>query len=148
MSDYRDSVEIIHDNETGNQLAIIVRASYDVPGVTFFTASDSPMQLGYLNHPRGKNIPAHVHREVRREVTMTQETLVIRKGSLRVDFYRDNSTPIYLSSRLLKAGDVILLISGGHGFYAVEDVEMIEVKQGPYVGGLDKITFQPGLDIS
>lgn len=148
MSDYREAVEIIHDNETGNQLALIVRSSYDVPGVTFFTGSDSPMQLGYLNHPRGKVIPAHVHREVPRQIIMTQETLIIRKGSLRVDFYRDNATPIYLGSRLLKTGDVILLISGGHGFYAVDDVEMIEVKQGPYAGGLDKITFQPGVDIS
>ncbi|MCI8705025.1 MAG: hypothetical protein HFE60_12315, partial [Anaerotignum sp.] len=32
----------------------------------------------------------------------------------------------------LEAGDAILLASGGHGFKVLEEVEMIEVKQGPY----------------
>ena len=36
---------------------------------------------------------------------------------------------------------VILLIAGGHGFEVLEDVEMIEVKQGPYVGEGDKTRF-------
>ena len=38
-------------------------------------------------------------------------------------------------------GDVILLIQGGHGFEVLEEVEMIEVKQGPYVGERDKTRF-------
>lgn len=36
---------------------------------------------------------------------------------------------------------MILLAYGGHGFEALEDLEMIEVKQGPYVGEQDKIRF-------
>jgi hypothetical protein len=36
---------------------------------------------------------------------------------------------------------VILLIQGGHGFEVIEEVEMIEVKQGPYVGDQDKTRF-------
>ena len=42
---------------------------------------------------------------------------------------------------MLEAGDVILLISGGHGFVVLEDVQMIEVKQGPYSGDEDKTRF-------
>jgi hypothetical protein len=34
-----------------------------------------------------------------------------------------------------------LLIEGGHGFEVLEDIEMIEVKQGPYVGERDKTRF-------
>ncbi len=30
---------------------------------------------------------------------------------------------------------------GGHGFEVLEDVEMFEVKQGPYVGDSDKTRF-------
>jgi hypothetical protein len=41
----------------------------------------------------------------------------------------------------LEAGDVILLVSGGHGFEVIEEVEMIEVKQGPYLGEHDKTRF-------
>ena len=36
---------------------------------------------------------------------------------------------------------MILLIQGGHGFEVLEEVEMIEVKQGPYVGEQDKTCF-------
>ena len=40
-----------------------------------------------------------------------------------------------------------MLISGGHGFKVLDEVEMIEVKQGPYAGEQDKIRFQ-GIDES
>jgi hypothetical protein len=31
-----------------------------------------------------------------------------------------------------------LLTAGGHGFEVLEEIEMIEVKQGPYSGDTDK----------
>ena len=40
------------------------------------------------------------------------------------------------------AGDIILLVSGGHGFQVIEEIEMIEVKQGPYTGDKDKKRFE------
>jgi hypothetical protein len=49
----------------------------------------------------------------------------------------------YLESRVLNQGDVVLLAYGGHGFEMLEDSEMIEVKQGPYAGEMDKIRFEP-----
>ncbi|MBB5502546.1 hypothetical protein [Paraburkholderia sp. MM5384-R2] len=36
----------------------------------------------------------------------------------------------FLTSRVLCAGDVNLLASGGHGFEVIDDVSFIEVKQG------------------
>ena len=69
----------------------------------------------------------------------TQEVLFIKKGKLRIDFYDEERK--YLESRILKAGDSILLASGGHGLEVLEEVEMIEVKQGPYIGEKDKICF-------
>ena len=39
---------------------------------------------------------------------------------------------------------MILLAAGGHGFEVLEEVEMIEVKQGPYSGDNDKTRF-PGI---
>jgi hypothetical protein len=35
-----------------------------------------------------------------------------------------------------------MLISGGHGFKVLKDVEMIEIKQGPYSLIKDKIKFE------
>ena len=35
-----------------------------------------------------------------------------------------------------------MLVSGGHGFKVLQDVEMIEVKQGPYSLSQDKKKFK------
>ncbi len=124
----------------GSLLAIIVRNSYNKPGISFFTPDAFSQQLAYMNHPKGKLIQPHVHNPVPREVNYTEEVLIIKKGKLRVDFYDENQN--YLESRSLQSGDIILLAKGGHGFEATEDLEMIEVKQGPYVGEKDKTRFQ------
>ena len=47
----------------------------------------------------------------------------------------------YIESRILQGGDVILLATGGHGFEVLEEIEMIEVKQGPYTGIDEKERF-------
>jgi hypothetical protein len=120
-------------------LAIIVSHKFDRPGIHFFTPDDLSQQLAYMRHPQGKIIPPHIHNQVIREVAYTQEALFIRKGKLRVDFY--NNERIYLESRILEASDVILLITGGHGFEVLEEIEMIEVKQGPYIGDPDRTQF-------
>jgi mannose-6-phosphate isomerase-like protein (cupin superfamily) len=120
-------------------LAIIVSRYFQEPGIHFFTPGELSQQLAYMRHPAGKIIPPHVHNPVLREVQYTQEVLFIRKGKLRVDFY--NAQREYLESRILEPGDVILLIAGGHGFEVLEELEMVEVKQGPYVGEQDKTRF-------
>lgn len=124
----------------GQPLALIVSRRFAKPGIYFFTQDDFSQQLGYMHHPAGKVIAPHVHNPVPREVHYTQEVLFIRKGKLRVDFY--DKKRIYLESRILEAGDVILLIEGGHGFEVLEEVEMFEVKQGPHVGERDKTRFE------
>ncbi|MBF0305504.1 MAG: hypothetical protein HQL40_02330 [Alphaproteobacteria bacterium] len=120
----------------GEQLALIVRAGFHEPGVHFFTPDHLSQQLAHMRHPAGHVIEAHVHNPVRREVQYTQEVLILRRGRLRVDFYTPAGA--YLLSSVLEAGDIILLTSGGHGFEVLEEIEMIEVKQGPFIGAVDK----------
>lgn len=121
-------------------LAMIIRNDYTCEGVDFITDSEYSQQVAYMHHPKGKVIDAHIHNLVHRNVVLTQEVLFIKKGKLRVDFYDDYED--YLESAILYAGDVILLVSGGHGFQVLEEVEMIEVKQGPYSGEADKKRFK------
>ncbi len=123
----------------GHLLALILSHRFQEPGIHFFTPDDLSQQLAYMRHPVGKVIPPHVHNPVAREVHFTQEVLFLKKGRLRVDFY--DSDQQYLESRILEAGDVILLATGGHGFEVLEEIEMIEVKQGPYAGEADKTRF-------
>jgi len=133
-----EAVETIFSGQ--NTLAVIVRSWIDIPGISFFTPGNFSQQLAYIQHPSGKTIVPHMHKIVRREVTRTLEVLLVRKGRLRVDLYDDSQS--YVESRILWAGDVILLVSGGHGFEALEPVEMFEVKQGPYAGDSDKIQIE------
>jgi mannose-6-phosphate isomerase-like protein (cupin superfamily) len=123
----------------GELLAIIIKHNFSESGIHFFTPDEFSQQLAFMNHPAGRVIPPHVHNPVHREVFYTQEVLFLKRGRLRVDFYDDDRN--YLESRILEAGDVILLASGGHGFEALEEIEMIEVKQGPYAGEADKTRF-------
>ena len=131
---------MIETLKSGDQLlAIIVSGKFRDPGIHFFTSNDLSQQLAFMRHPAGKVIDPHVHNPVSRNVHFTQEVLLIKRGKLRVDFY-DNDQE-YLESRVLEEGDVILLATGGHGFEVLEEVEMIEVKQGPYAGDQDKTRF-------
>jgi mannose-6-phosphate isomerase-like protein (cupin superfamily) len=134
-------IEEVRDN--GDLLAIIVRAGFNKQGISFFTPNDLSQQLAYMRHPAGRVIEPHVHNPVARQVHFTQEVLFIKRGRLRIDFYDGRQQ--YLHSRELGTGDVILLATGGHGFEVIEELEMIEVKQGPYAGESDKTRFQ-GID--
>jgi mannose-6-phosphate isomerase-like protein (cupin superfamily) len=129
--------KIFHNQQLS---AIIIKDNFESDGIQFFTPDDFSQQLAYMHHPVGKIIQPHVHNQVIREVHFTQEVLFIKKGRLRVDFYDENQK--YFESYILEAGDVILLASGGHGFEVLEEVEMVEVKQGPYIGENDKTRFQ------
>jgi hypothetical protein len=120
-------------------LAIIIRDNYNCDGVDFITPNEYSQQVAYMHHPTGKAIDAHIHNLVHRNVVLTQEVLFIKKGMLRVDFYDEYED--YLESKVLHMGDIILLVSGGHGFTVLDEVEMVEVKQGPYAGDNDKKRF-------
>lgn len=130
--------EVLHN---GQLLALIVSAAYKSDGVEFLTPSSFPIQLGVVCHPESYVIRPHLHSDSPRQVTGTQEVLFLRKGKLRVDFFDDERN--YLESRILVAGDTILLVSGGHGFEAMEEIEIIEAKTGPFMGDETKTRFEP-----
>jgi uncharacterized protein YjlB len=92
-----------------------------------------------MRRPTGYVIQPHMHKQVDRETTLTQEVLYVRTGRVRVDFYGEDET--FAMSREIGTGDVILLSAGGHGFEMLEESELIEVKQGPYLD--DKRRFNP-----
>jgi mannose-6-phosphate isomerase-like protein (cupin superfamily) len=129
---------VIHDKKL---LSVIIRANYQSEGIEFFTPDDFSQQLAYMKRPKDYVIPPHVHNAVQRDVHFTQEVLVIKSGKVRVDYYDDFKN--YLESRILNKGDVVLLAYGGHGFEMLEDSEIIEIKQGPYAGEMDKVRFEP-----
>ena len=124
--------------------ALIVRGSYrKKKGISFFTDTKASQQVGFMKHKKNYIIFPHKHNKRKKnaiaKIDTTTEVLIILKGTLRVDFYRQNEK--YLFSKKLYANDLITLSSGGHGFKVLKDVEMIEVKQGPYDLEADKVRF-------
>lgn len=132
-------VEYIKDNEC--IIAIIIRNSFCKEGIEFVTPNNFSQQMAYMKHHKGHLIKPHFHNEVSRAIQYTQEVLVIKKGKLQTDFY--NKLCQYICSVEIGAGDIMMLCSGGHGFEVLEDLEMVEIKQGPYIGEQDKTRFEP-----
>jgi len=122
-------------------IAIIIPHDFQTNSIEFFTPKEFSQQLGYIRHPAGHKIIPHTHKLVVREIQYTQETLLVKSGKIRADLYSDEKK--YIRSEELVAGDVILLASGGHGFVFLEESELIEVKQGPYISfEVDKERFE------
>lgn len=120
--------------------AIVVPSTFKKEGVEFFTPQHFSQQLGYMNHKAGYEIPAHDHEIHLRKIEFTQEVLIIRSGKIVAHIFDENRT--HIEDITLTSGDVILLCAGGHGFSIIEDTEMIEVKQGPYMGDVDKNIYE------
>lgn len=126
-------------------LAIVVRRSFHLErdsnnrGVHFITGADEALQVGAITHPAGHVVAPHIHLTAPRWTRRTQEVLIVRRGRIRANFYTDRGRQV--CSRIIEAGDLIILVSGGHGFEMLEEAEMFEVKNGPYLGEADKRRF-------
>lgn len=132
-----NSIQMFKDSKN-TKMALLIRADYSENGIDFLTENDDYMQVAYMGHPAGHIIVPHYHNLVERVVNYTCETLVIRKGTVEVTLY-ESKKPIHVFK--VYAGDVLTLFSGGHGLKMIDNVEMIEIKQGPYVGTNDKTRF-------
>ena len=120
--------------------ALIVRGKYrGKKGISFFTDNKAIQQFGYMNHKTNYIIKPHLHKKQTRKLLHTSEVILILKGVLRVDFY--NNKKIYLFSKFLREKDIIMLVHGAHGFTVIKNVQMLEIKQGPYINKLDKVKF-------
>ena len=93
-----------------------------------------------MKHKKNHFIKPHKHNKRLTRILRTTEVIFLLKGTLRVDFYNDKYK--YLFSKKINERDIIMLIHGGHGFKVLKNVEMIEVKQGPYSLASDKIKFK------
>ena len=129
--------KIFHKNK---MYALIVRSKFrKKSGINFFTSKEATQQFGYMKHKKNYLIMPHKHNKRLTKILITTEVIIIFKGILRVDFYSDKKK--YLFSKKIYAGDIVMLVNGGHGFKVLKDVEMLEVKQGPYSLSADKTKF-------
>lgn len=132
----RDIVRVMSNRKL---LAIIIKAEFRYDGLKFLVPDEYPEQLAYMKKSKGCVIESHIHKPVPRKIKFAQEALFIRSGKVRIDFYDENKR--YVESRIAGRGDVVFLAFGGHGFEFIEDSEMIEVKQGPFLKEIKPVRF-------
>jgi hypothetical protein len=134
----REFLEIVRSPK-GDPLVYIVRPDNLPDQTTFLTPPDLKQQVGFVVYPVGGEVPRHVHRNLERHLVGTSEVLVVKKGRCLMDVYTQDQE--FVDTRELRAGDITLLVSGGHGFRMLEDTVLLEVKQGPYTGIDEKVRF-------
>ena len=109
-------------------------------GIEFFTANNLNMQIGLMGHSKNHIIKPHFHINRKKIVKQMSELLIIFSGQLKVYFY--NKKKLRAKSIILNKKDMILLMSGGHGFKVLKKIEMLEIKQGPFIGEKDKMRLE------
>lgn len=103
------------------------------PGLSFFSSDDEYLQVGTWGYDSPKELLAHTHNEVHRTVPWTQEVIFIKKGSIKSEIYDLSNQKI--DEIICHSGDIIILLRGGHGYHILEDdTQVLEIKNGPYVG--------------
>lgn len=134
-------IELISDGHM--KIAIVVRNNFHKDGLSFLTDENETLQFGYFSHPKGHRIVSHVHKPFERITYDTQEVLYVKNGHVKVNFFSQNQKPLNNSVDLY-TNDWIILMAAGHGLEILKDSTIIEIKNGPYAGDLDKVRFDCG----
>ena len=124
----------------GTLLACVVRAGEDADRTTFLTPPELELQLGFVVYGAGGAVAAHRHVPVQRSLDRTLEVLLVRSGAADLDVFDEAGEPV--ATTPVGAGDLVLLVAGGHGLRFREPTVLLEIKQGPY-GGLSEKELLP-----
>jgi hypothetical protein len=110
-------------------------------GLNFYSSDSDFIQVGIWGYEAGRKLKAHIHNEVSREVLWTQEVLFVRSGKIRANIF--DTTEQKVAELIVDQGDIIILLRGGHGYDILADgTQVLEIKNGPYVGpDLDRKRF-------
>lgn len=112
--------------------AIVHREEVWNEGLSFITPEDMFCQVGTFWYQAGKKCKPHRHIQNVRKNTLTQECNIVLSGSIKASLYDSDGKEFY--STILKAGDLMILIAGGHGFEVLDpDTRIVECKNGPFI---------------
>lgn len=132
------AVTDIKDGET--VLARHITAEEWGSGLKFFSPDEDFIQVGMWGYDDDKTIEPHAHNVIERNVNVTQESLYIRKGSVTCHIYDLELN--HVQDVVASEGDILILLTGGHGYSVNENgTQVLEVKNGPYVGTEDRKRF-------
>ena len=120
---------------TGEVLAIFDTINKDNLGLTFHGSTDDRIQVIRMQYNEGQILRKRkgVKHSIPSDDVHTQKTLLVYRGQLLADIYDYDN--LLLHTSLLKSGEFLICLQGGHGFKIREDNTVIfEVKTGPFLG--------------
>jgi mannose-6-phosphate isomerase-like protein (cupin superfamily) len=123
----------------GTVLAYFVSVRAMPDQTRFLTPVECNLQVGQVVYPSGGEIARHIHLPLERHIVGTTEVLLVQQGRCKVDVFTADRQLV--TTRELSVGDMVIAVSGGHGFRVLEDLVLLEIKQGPYPGGAEKERF-------
>ena len=128
--------------KVGDQISCIVYRDEDwKKGLNFITPNEMFIQVGSWWYDAGKELQKHVHKDFDRVARRTQESVYVRKGSMKVNLYTDQCEQF--KEFKLYEGELAVFGYGGHGYEILEDdTQIIETKNGPFIDvDTDKLKF-------
>jgi hypothetical protein len=115
------------------EYALIIDGSKIPDGLKFYTSDDKFVQVASWKYEEGKTLDAHSHKICERTSNVTQEVVIVKKGSIKVKIF--NNDEELIAEEIIKEGDILIQFQGGHEYEILEDdTEVFEVKNGPYPG--------------
>jgi hypothetical protein len=124
---------IEYKNESGEVLHCVYRLKDCDNSRCDITHPQKYLQGAVMRMDKNKSFRNHKHITCERNTDKTHEAGVLISGSLRVDFYNEDSK--IMGSEILGPGDCTITFGGGHKFFCLaDDTVMYEFKNGPYYG--------------
>jgi hypothetical protein len=116
-----------------NVLAKLLPSEEWRSGLGFYSEDIDYIQVGTWSYNSDKELLAHIHNEVERKISRTQEVLYVRQGKIAARIYDLEEN--FVEELIVRAGDTLILLNSGHGYKVLEDnTQVLEVKNGPYLG--------------
>jgi len=114
-------------------LARLVKAEDWNEGLGFYSNDEEVIQVGTWQYDSRKQLMKHIHNEVDRVITRTNEVLYVVSGKVKAFIYDLDEKLV--EELTIDAGDTLILLDCGHGYEIMADnTKVIEIKNGPYLG--------------
>jgi len=114
-----------------NNILIGVRVSIFKNGSIPITEKKEPLQVLALKHKKDSCIEPHMHVSKKRVSNRLQECLIVKKGKIKLDLFGPDKKKF--KSIHLKQGELFILLRGGYSISFLEDSEIFELKNGPFI---------------
>lgn len=117
----------------GQKLALYLPDQSWGSGLNFLTEAEDFLQVGLWGYDKNTRLGPHIHNEVPRVASKTQEMIFVKTGRVAASIFDSDNNLIEKLD--LVEGDTLILFAGGHAYEVLEDhTKVLEVKNGPYPG--------------